>query len=382
MENKATNPPLPSLERLKSIDWEIPEEFLKYKDLIATGEAIYKYCHGLFEADPELAMSIRSIANGCFLSLQSEDFENPFKQVWSNKNGGGSVQLAELTEDHIKIFEWYLGKSKDIRITARFSDILWIKRKNPGFAAKAIESYLEKVEKCVSIEISELYRYLGILQRALVLSAQLKKKNEYRPRIKKLLDIALKNGFSANPWQVAKLVTNIVKWSPDLLDENVLIFLKDLKIQSRNKNDFESERSVLETLVETSRANKKNVEARFFEEEIAKSHAAQGRKLKNEGAKALGLTHHYESAIEAYRKLGLKEMAKDLHLELLEIQPNIKDDLHSISEPMNLSEPAKQLIDYLDANPNRKGVMAIVNLARAVAKSSFLEQGKNWMNNI
>lgn len=368
--------PNPSLDYIVSTNWKIPNEYLDFEDLSQLGERIYRLSFELVESDPLLASSIRSIAHGCYLMLQSDDTNSPLKQIWSNRDGSGSISLTALNDEDLKIIGWAANNLTDNRILSRFNDILWLRNKDFEAAIKAADAYFYQVLDCLIKQPDQLYSVLNELKRVLTISAQTAKREQFKAKIIEIRDIGLRVTDKCTPWQIAELFSEVIKWSPDIFDESIVEALKKIANESHQKRDFEAERAVYDDLVSIFRSIKKSASGRIYSEAKAQSFAFQARFFREQGMNALGLTSQFEAAIEEYRKLGMRQLAKELYLELLEIQPKVQDEMKEFSHPMDLSNPAKKLIEYLDTKSSTQQIMVLARYGRIVSKAEFYEQGK------
>ncbi|MBA7655551.1 hypothetical protein ES703_63457 [subsurface metagenome] len=281
-----------------------------------------------------------------FLMLKPEDRYQPFAPVVEWANGSRSVDISDFAESHVTLLKEIFDQIDDPDLRSRAGDVIWTcqHRGNFRYAEAAIDAYLESGEKLL---LAEHYSFgEERFTRAIHLAASLGKNSgklgdviariealvdqhapAYSPFIGHLLDL-LYNYRQGNPEKNASVAEAFAEFD----QERRAWYLARAHWNAAARWHRLGERS------ESARACQlKEAECYVFEAEDA---------LNNpQGMRQSVAARHMQSAIEALRKIpGTEARQRELHIRMLELRANSRDELGSITQELDLTPQVEKAI--------------------------------------
>jgi len=300
----------------------------------------------------------------------------PFGPLMSGSQGRTLIP-EDLTEDELLKLEEILKASDNPEFVARICDVLWIRRRGPLYARRAIEAYLKSADGDKDNEMwvprSEW------LKRATQIAMELGEKAQERQVIKKkLLDLfeeGRKKCFDAKQdyWPASLLellIENKLADNWEGLGDKSVEISKGFPISP----GCDASRRYYELAAKCYTHANKPEKAKEFKIAIAKHWEDEARSFKTpEGCDGFNLAHRLEKAIHAYREAGEKDKAEALVHELKEANKLTLSQMKVISSPPIDVAPLIKIAD--DLLEGKTGA-AVIEAFAALCKPSSYEHEK------
>jgi len=281
-----------------------------------------------------------------FLWLRPEEHHQPFAPIWQGIDGSRSIDISDFAETHVSLLKEIFGQIDDPELQSRIGDVIWTceHRGNFQFAEAAVDAYLQAGEGFL---LSEDY-FLGVerLTRAIHLAASLgKNSRKFDDVIARIETLIYEHAPARSPF-VGHLLDLLYEYRKGDFNKNALIAEAFAEFH-QERREWHLARvhwnaaARWHHLIEHPEAERtcllKEAECYLFEAEDS---------LKNsQGMRQSIAARHMQSAIEALRKIpGTEDRQRELHIQMLELQANSRDELGSISQELDLTPHVEKAI--------------------------------------
>lgn len=335
------------------------------------------------EANDKDLESLMKLLMGVFSMYFQFAKGQPFGPLFIGADGRRTMMPEDLSEEELSRLEEALNVSKNPKFVARICDILWIRRRDPAYARRAINAYLQSVDEDKDNEMwvprSEW------LKRATQIAMELGEKAQERQIVKgKLLNLfeeSRNTCFNAKQdyWPASLL---------ELLIENKLVDtwekLGDKAVEIAKgfptSPGCDASRKYYKLAAKCYDYADRPEKVKEMKVSIAKHWEDEARSFKTpQGCDGFNLAHRLEKAIQAYRDIGDKEKAEKLIHELKEAQKITVSQMKPIKAEMNVTPLVKIADDSLQGKNGMDVVMAFVSLYKPLCYESEKASAENLM---
>jgi len=280
------------------------------------------------------------------LWLRPEERNQPFAPIWQGANGTRSGDISDLAESHISLLKSIFEDIDNPEIRSRVGDVIWTcqRRDNFQFAEAAVDAYLEAGE---SFLLSDDYQ-VGIdrYTRAIHLAASLGRNTRKFGEVVSKIEATINRYESDYSFFVGQLLELLYDYRQGDFSKNALI-AESLAEYQQNRRGWHLARIHWNTAARWHRLSDnheaaqnsqlKEAECYVFEaEDVLKSTQNVRRSLA---------AHHLQSAIEALRRIpGTEARQRELHVQMLQLQASSHNELGSISQEIDLTEPVEKAL--------------------------------------
>jgi len=335
------------------------------------------------EANDKDLESLMKLLMGVFSMYFQFAKGQPFGPLFIGADGRRTMMPEDLTEEELSRLEETLNVSNNPEFVTRICDVFWIRKRNPAYAKKAINAYLQSVDddkdECW-VPRSEW------LKRATQIAMELGEKAQERQIVKgKLLDLfeeSRKTCFNAKQdyWPASLL---------ELLIENKIVDnweeLGDKSVEIAKgfptSPGCDASRKYYKLAAKCYNYANKPEKVKEMKVSIAKHWEDEARSFKTpQGCDGFNLAHRLEKAIQAYREAGDKKKAEELVHELKEANKLTLSQMKVISSPPIDAAPLIKIAD--DLLEGKTGVAAIEAFAALYKPSSYEQEEKSAEKNL
>src|SRR5574341_984665 len=321
--------------------------------------------------DHQLERTMRLLSE-VFSMMDRDSAQQPFAPLATYADGSTTLLPEHLVEDDLKLLEVLLEASDRPAYVARIADVLWLRRRDPAFARRAILAYLGVVQ----IEnLQSWVPYRNALRRAAQLACQLGRKAAertlVRERIKELLRHAEQvcNSQGMGYWPAALA---------EILIENRLLPSEEWtwlgELGERIAGTFpitpgcDGPRKYYQLAAECYTLAKQPDRSERMRLAIAEHWQAEGRVFREAGASPLLVAHRLTGAIDAYKKTRTgQEEAKRLSVELKQAQRAAMGDLRPISAQMDVSPFIQATREEMEGKSGAEAILSLIRLHGVVS---------------
>ncbi|MCX5713989.1 MAG: DUF4209 domain-containing protein [Candidatus Omnitrophica bacterium] len=322
------------------------------------------------EGDQELEEFIKLLW-GVFSMYFTFAKGQPFGPLMSGPQGRTMIP-EDLTEDELLKLEKSLGASNNPEFVARICDVLWIRRRNPLYARKAINAYLQSADEDkdeswvprsewlkratqIVMELGEKAQEREIIKKKIMDLFEDSRKTCFNPRMdywpSSLLKLIIENKLADNWEELGNKSVEIAKGfpvSPGCDAPRKYYGLAAACYNYATKPDKVKEMKIA----------------------IAKHWEDEARSFKTpEGCDGFNLAHRLEKAIHAYREAGDSKRAEELVHELKEANKIATSQMKIITSPPIDAAPLLKIAD--DGIGDKKGIAAIEAFATLLTPFSY-----------
>lgn len=330
------------------------------------------------EGDQELEEFIKLLW-GVFSMYFTFAKGQPFGPLMSGPQGRTMIP-EDLTEDELLKLEKSLGVSNNPEFVARICDVLWIRRRNPLYARKAINAYLQSADEDkdeswvprsewlkratqIAMELGEKAQEREIIKKKLMDLFEDSRKTCFNPRMdywpSSLLKLIIENKLADNWEELGNKSVEIAKGfpvSPGCDAPRKYYGLAAACYNYATKPDKVKEMKIA----------------------IAKHWEDEARSFKTpEGCDGFNLAHRLEKAIHAYREAGEKTKAEELVHELKEANKLTLSQMKPITTEIDVTPLIKLADDSLKDKNGMDAIMEFVSLSRPHPYDNAEQSAKN-----
>ena len=288
----------------------------------------------------------------------------------------------DLTEAELGDLEGLIYGSESPIFIARIADVLWIRRRDPTFARRAITAYLASAE----ITAGDLWvPRSDSLRRAAQLASGLGRSAPERLVVRETALCLFKEsmGSCVSPemgyWPAALAKTMIEN---ELLDEWTWLADACEKIALRFPltPGCDEPREYYELAAKCYKLAKLPDQAERMRLAIADHWNAEARAIKDAGGDALLISNRLQGAIEAFRRTQTgQEEAKRLAVELKEEQRKATGELKTLSAGVDVDQLVVEARERMANKSGRDAISAFVHLHRPVSYESAREAAEKYL---
>lgn len=297
----------------------------------------------------------------------------PFGPLAQWPDGRRTMLPEDLTEVELPQLEKTLSVSENPEFVARICDVLWIRRKDPVFARRAINAYLQSADEDKDNEMwvprSEW------LKRATQITMELGEKAEERKVIKKKLSDLFEQSrkICFNPKQdywpssiLKLLIENKLVDDWEELGNKAVEIAKGFPASP----GCDAPRKYYRLAEKCYGYANKSDKVKQIRLAIAKHWEDEARCFKTpQGCDGFNLAHRLEKAIHAYREAGEKKKAEALVHELKEANKITLGQMKTITTPPIDAAPLIKIAD--DLLQGKEGIAAIEAFAALCKPFSY-----------
>lgn len=307
----------------------------------------------------------------------------PFGPLTSLANGSRTMIPEDLQEDELCKLEELIQMSNNPQFIARICDVLWIRRRNYLYAKKAIESYLQSVEK----DKDECWMPKSEwLKRAVQITRELGERTQEREIVKKkLMDLfedsrkicfTPRQGYWPSSF-LELIIENKLADNWEELGDKTVEIAKGFPISP----GCDAPRAYYELAAKCYMYANKLGKVKEMKIAIAKHWEDEARSFKTpQRCDGFNLAYRLEKAIHAYREAGEKTKAEKLVHELKEANKLTIRQMKVISSPpidaLHLIKIADDLLQ------GKAGKEAIEAFAALYKPSSYEQERKSAEKNL
>jgi hypothetical protein len=310
-----------------------------------------------------------------FLMLNPEEHHKPFAPVIEWANGSRSIDISDFGEIHISLLKEIFDQIDDPELRSRVGDVIWTcqHKGNFSYAEAAVDAYRESGE---SLLLTEDY-YFGIerFTRAVHLAASLGKNSQKFGEVIAKIETLIDHHAPAYDPFVGRLQDLLYEYRQGVPAKHASIAEAFAKLE-QDRGQWQLARAYWNAAArwhylaeqtedeQTCRLNE--AECYVFESEDA---------LKSSrGMRQSMAAHHLQSAIEALRKIsGAESRQRELHIRMLELQANSRDELGKISEKLDLTPHIEKAIRAIKDKPFQEALFTLCLLGSSPRLQSLRE---------
>lgn len=282
-----------------------------------------------------MARLLRFLGDLCSMHFTLDKPQDPFGPLATWNNGTRTMLPKDLSDAQVTSLREFYKTLSDPELVARVADILWVRSRDHQAAQAAVKAYLESATTLEDPE-SWVACYERI-ERALQIARQLNHAalaDEVVAHAEAVLDRC--NG--ADPKYLSeRLMLLLIKHRRGDPDKYTPLAQK-LAEKAKADGDWRRAREHWYAAAAwRKRAKDQEGERRFLEL------AAEGfLEEANAVPSRLVATAHLQSAVEAFRRIGNRKRAEEVHKMLIEAGAESMKEMKAVSTDVSLKEPAQQ----------------------------------------
>jgi len=318
---------------------------------------------GKYSSEKEVVEVLELISRVCEFRFTPKD-KNPFGPMFEAP-GKRSLIPEDIVEGHLELLNQITNESLPEALMARMCDILWLRRRDPDRARRAISSYLVSAEN--GNHEDHWPRADDYLRRAIRIAKELGRSAQERTDVQKNIERLFENAISKPSERNGSL------W-PLALAEIMLDEFEDVNYEEIGRTCVHLGDN---TPAVQTKDNYFNLAGYAFAKaqlplEQSKAYSKCGgcwedyaNQLKNsENPNGLRIAHFLEKAIEAYRKGGKKQKAEELIQELQKAHLLMESQMQTIEVRYDISKDVKRVLGLMDNKVGMDAVLAYISLIK------------------
>lgn len=331
--------------------------------------------------DVELEMVMRMVS-GVFSMCSCDDPNQPFGPIATFSDGTRTLIPEDLIEEELEDLEALIEASENPVFVARIADVLWIRRRNPAFARRAITAYL------VSTEMTEGDSWVprrDSLRRAAQLASGLGRSAPERLVVRDMVAHLFREdmGSCLSPqmgyWPAALA---------EILIENELLddwaWLADacekLALRFPVTPGCGEPREYYELAARCYKLAKLPDQIERVRLAIADHWRLEAGAIKDAGGDALLISNRLQGAIGAFRRTRSgHEEVKRLAVELKEVQRKATAELKTFSAGVDVTQLVVEARERMVNKSGHDAIIAFLRLHRPVRYESAREAAERYL---
>lgn len=281
-----------------------------------------------------------------YLWLRPEERYQPFAPIWQGVDGSRSVDLTDLSEDHILKLKEIFPEVTDSEMRSRIGDVIWTydHRNGHTYAVEAIISYLLSGETFLSTD--NFYFGVERITRAIHLAAALGKKSKiYTDVVEKILSYCDTSSSEIKPY-IDHLLGLLIEYREGDLHK-IAEIAENYAIFYEKKHEWRLARSYWNISYKSYvLCNEKELENLSLLKE-AENYVLESEDILNnkQNLHYSVAAYHLRKAIEIYRRIpGKDERITELHVRMVELQEKSTGELSRYTQEFDLKNDIEKAI--------------------------------------
>ena len=311
-----------------------------------------------------------------------ENRDQPFGPYYSN-NSMPSPRVKDLTVNHICALRAIAPKVSNPDLRARICDVIWCCKRqgNADMAAVAVTAYIEASELPVKYE----HQTIDKLNRATQLGYQLGKSSDVYKSVIAYLEKRLARIDGADDGVLSLHLMKFLQQQGEG-DPAVYVALCDKLIAHPRKEQFWAvKRQYIECKADWLHIAKQLGEEQTARKEAAETYVSEAESEWSSGEPGLqgNALWNLRTSIEAFRQLGMKDRADELHARYLEWQKvSVYDNMfHVESEPIDIQECVSQAKGAVKGKSVFEALLTLASIEHPPKVSELHESAEEALSN-
>ena len=303
-------------------------------------------------------------------SLALKDGEFHPAIIWDGKQ---SFSVEDLKESDYAILTSLDFKNLPLKLKARVSDILWTQKKHYEYAQIAAEAYLNLFNLIFSDD--NWVEAQDMINRAICISAQIKKKDLYNRCCKALYDIIVNINGTDTGFLSISFIEIILNQKYDniktIIDIKKIIDITD-KIILHNKNNPRKVEHAYLLKFKCFNEQKDTASAIQTNIDMAEYFVDYAESLSKNGKNGLFQAEmFFKKAILLYRSNGETHKAEKTHRRLLDIQKDKLKAMHTHTITFDVSKTIENISQNMDGLSFEECIIRLTQIVSFYKKDDF-----------
>lgn len=335
---------------------------------------------GKYSSEKEISELLVLLSRICEFHFQPNE-KIPFAPMIESPVGRSMI-AEDLVDEQLDILNRFAGETLPETLLARLCDILWLRRRDPDSARKAITSYLIVAEK--GNHEDHWPRADDYARRSIRIAKELGRRSKERADVQKKISQLYDYAF-ANPSK------NDGRLWPLALAEIMLDEFEDADFEQIGRKCIETGNNMPDVWTKDKYfklAGQAFIRAKLpLEKSQAYSKCGgcwedyANLLRKSENPNGLRIADSLEQAIEAYRKAGKKQKAEELIQELQKAQLLMESQMQTIEVRSDISKSVKRVLGLMDNKVGMDAVLAYISLIKPPDYNLMLKASKKEIAN-
>lgn len=352
------SPPPITADDLKKSGWEEALEGARQKEAHAFNTAFSTAAKRMEEAGEVVkARSLRYLAALCSMHFKLDDPSAPFGPMVIFGDGSRTMLPKDLTDEEVTAIQELYPSVGDPELRARLADVLWLGIRDYRAAEVAVQAYLESANRLENPDswVSGCNR----IERAFQLARALNNKKLIEETVRHIEGLLDKYKGEDPKFLSAKLMGLLLSFRRGDA-EKYSGFAERAANRAEDQKEWHRAENYWTIAAQWRRITGDAEGERRFRELAAETFV----KAADAVPSAMVAGAHLESAIEAYRRLGNKARAKELHERLIETQNKAIGEMKAVSTEINLSESSRKARELVKGKNLLEAILALSMIAQ------------------
>lgn len=326
---------------------------------------------------------VMRLLSGAFSMYSRDDPSRPFGPIAEFPDGTRTVVPEDLTEGELGDLEGLIYSSESPVFIARIADVLWIRRRNPAFARRAITAYLASAQVTGGdswVPRSDSLRRAAQLACGLGRSApeRLVVREAVLGLFKESMGSCVSPEMGHWPAALAKILIE-----NELLDEWTWLgdACEKIALNFPLTPGCNEPREYYELAAECYKLAKLPEQVERMRLAIADHWNAEAGAIRDAGGDALLISNRLQGAIEAFRRTRSgQEEVKRLTVYLKEVQRKATGELKTLSANVDVTKLVLEARARMANKSGHDAIIAFLHLHCPVSYESAREAAEKYLN--
>lgn len=288
----------------------------------------------------ELAQAYRLMGGVTSMAVKSERTNEPFRPFYTSAQGR-SATSSDFSNEELESLGQFLPEVKDPDLRARIADLLWVRKRDFRMAELAITAYLES-SAVLEHPKNWLYCFHKI-ERAFRLGVQLGRKTGHFDRVVGQIESLLDKYNGEDPLYLSEKLMGLLCEHGMGDTVKYAALSEKLAMRAESESDWNRAKTYWDRKVVWHRIAQDEKSMRDSQERAAEIYLRLAEaSVTGSSPSYMVASTHLEKAIEAFRRIGMKERASEIHKTLLEYQPKMLAEMAPISTDLDLNDAKAQ----------------------------------------